>query len=204
MSEKDILLVGSTGTVGAAVAAALRARGHRVLAADYGDPDSPIDITDSASIAAVYRRAGPLDAVVCTVGEVPLKPLLEFTRADVEAAVAGKLASQVDLVLQGLGQVRAGGSFTLISGIMSWLPWHGGIGATIANGGIDAFVVGAAAQLGQDRRINAVSPTIIQESVDRLGSNPLPGHHPVAAARVAEAFLRSVEGLETGKVFAVG
>jgi NAD(P)-dependent dehydrogenase (short-subunit alcohol dehydrogenase family) len=197
-----VFQIGTSGTVGTAVAAAIRERGHDLLTADYAAGE--IDITDTASIAAAWARVGAVDAVVCTVGVVPLKPLAEWTRADVDAAVAGKLSSQIDVVLQGMAYVRPRGSFTLISGIMSRMPWHGGIGATIVDGGIDAFVMGAAAELGQDRRINAISPTILAESVAALGYNALPGHKPVPAADVAGAYLRSIEGIETGKVFILG
>jgi NADP-dependent 3-hydroxy acid dehydrogenase YdfG len=199
-----ILLIGSVGTVGSAVETMLLGRGHEVITANFEEGDLRVDITDSASIAAVYKTVGRVDSVVCTVGSVPLMPLSRTSKADIEAALAGKLSSQVDIVLQGQEYVNPKGSFTLISGIMSRIPWAGGIGATIADGGIDAFVIGAAAELGQDRRINAVSPTIIAESVAKLGVNPLPGHEPVAAAKVAEAFVRSIEGIETGKVFIVG
>ncbi len=199
-----ILQFGSTGTVGTAVLAALHDLQHDVIAANLEEGDLRVDITKSSSIARVYNSVGRVDAVVCTVGVVPLKPLAQTTKADVDEAVAGKLCAQIDIVLQGLEYVNPGGSFTLISGIMSRVPWPGGIGATIVDGGLDAFVMGAAAELGQDRRINAVSPTIIAESVAKIGVNLLPGHEPVPAAKVAAAFVRSVAGIESGKVFTVG
>jgi len=198
-----ILQFGSMGTVGAAVLTALRELEHNVIAANFEEGDLRIDITKSSSIAGVYSAVGNVDAVVCTVGVVPLKPLSQTTKADVDDAVAGKLSAQIDIVLQGLEYLNPRGSFTLISGIMSRVPWPGGIGATIVDSGLDAFVMGAAAELGQDRRINAVSPTIIAESVAKIGVNLLPGHEPVPAANVAAAFVRSVAGIESGKVFTV-
>jgi len=204
VSARRIFQIGTSGTIGKAVAEAIRARGHELVSADRDEGPLRIDITDTASIAAAWAAVGAVDAVVCTVGVVPLKPLAEWRRADIDEAVAGKLASQIDIVLQGMAHVRTGGSFTLISGIMSRMPWHGGIGATIVDGGIDAFVMGAAAEIGKDRRINAISPTIVQESVDLIGRNLLPGHRPVPAAEVAGAYLRAIEGIETGKVFILG
>lgn len=201
---KKVLLIGASGTVGSAVLAMLQARGHEVVITDFEQGDLRVDITDSASIAAVYAAAGEVDAVACTVGVVPLLPLHQTTLAHVDQAIRGKLTSQIDIVLQGLNHVREGGSFTLISGIMSQVPWLGGIGASIVDGGIEAFVIGAAPELGRDRRINAISPTILQESIDRIGQNPLPGHRAVPASEVAAAYLRSIEGIETGKTFCVG
>ncbi|MCW5951265.1 MAG: short chain dehydrogenase [Propionibacteriaceae bacterium] len=202
-----VLLVGSTGTIGSAVVATLAEAGHDLITADYQPTGSslPIDITDSASIANLYRRTGPIDAVVCTVGQLDLAPLPELTRNHVANSITWKLLSQVDLVLQGLNHVRERGSFTLVSGIMSRIPWRGGASAAVTNGGIDGFVVSLAAELDRDRRINSVSPSIVQESIDALGGrNPLPGHRPVTANEVALAFLRSVEGIETGQTFTVG
>lgn len=202
--QKRVFLIGTSGTVGSAVLKMLLERGHDVVSADFEQEERHIDITDSASIANAYAQVGEVDAVACTVGVVPLLPLQETTRAHVDEAIRGKLSSQIDIVLQGLAHVREGGSFTLISGIMSRMPWRGGIGASIVDGGIEAFVVGAAAELGRDRRINAISPTIVQESVDKIGTNLLPGHQPVPALKVAGAYLRSIEGIETGQTFLVG
>lgn len=196
-----ILQVGSTGTIGISVAAALTARGHDLVVADFPS----IDLTEPASVADLWRRVGAVDALVCTVGTLELAPLHDLGLAQVESSVRGKLLSQVDLVLQGLPHLRVPGSVTLVSGIMSRIPWAGGVTAAIANGGIDAFVRAVAAELRDGRRINAVSPSIVQESIDALGGdNPLPGHEPVTAAQVALAFVRSVEGIESGTTFRVG
>ena len=208
IATKRVFLIGTSGTVGSAVLHMLRERGHEVATADFdADPEKGelrIDITDTASIAAAYAAVGAIDAVACTVGVVPLLPLHDTTLAHIDEAIRGKLSSQIDIVLQGLPHVREGGSFTLISGIMSHMPWLGGIGASIVDGGIEAFVIGAAAEIGRDRRINAISPTILQESVDKIGTNLLPGHQPVPASHVAGAYLRSIEGIETGQTFPVG
>ncbi len=202
---KKVLLIGAKGTVGSAVLEALKERGHDLVIADYSSEELPVDLTDHASIMRVYARAGKVDAVVSTVGDLEMADLADLTLEQVEASQSNKLLGQVDLVLQGLSHVRSGGSFTVISGIMSEIPWRGGITAALANGGLDAFVRAVAAELTGDRRINSVSPSILVESIDKLGGvNPLPGHHPVPASLVAEAFIRSVEGIETGQTFRVG
>src|SRR5262245_21667927 len=104
-----ILLVGSLGTVGSAVDAALRARGHELVVANLEAGPLRIDITDTRSITRAYETSGEVDAVVCTVGVVPLKPLSQTTKADIDEAVADKLSSQIDLVLQGQRYVRPKG-----------------------------------------------------------------------------------------------
>jgi len=101
-----ILQFGSTGTVGSAVLKAFEELDFDVVAFNLEEGKQRVDITDSDSISAVYESVGEVDAVVCTVGVVPLKPLAEMTKADVTEAINGKLSSQVDLVLQGLKFVR--------------------------------------------------------------------------------------------------
>ena len=45
-----------------------------------------------------------------------------------------------------------------------------------------------------------MSPTVFIESLDRYG-DVFPAYPPVDLADVARAYLRSVEGSETGKIF---
>jgi NAD(P)-dependent dehydrogenase (short-subunit alcohol dehydrogenase family) len=198
-----IVLVGTSGTVGRAVNQALVGLGHDVVGADFEADGIFVDVTDSASIGSMYEQVGEVDAVVCTVGMLAFAPIEELTKQVVEEAIRGKLTSQVDLVLQGQRYVRPRGSFTITTGIMSRIPWLTGVGASVANGGLDGFILGAAAELAGDRRINGVSPSIVAETVEHYGYNMLPGHEPVPVARVANAFVRSISGIETGKVFIV-
>ncbi len=204
-----VLIIGVTGTVGAAVHEVLAEAGHDLVTADFnaapGVADHRIDITDPASVAAVLAAAGEIDAVAVTVGELALAPLPQLELGAISTSIAGKLTSQIDVALQSLATLRRGGSITLVSGIMSRIPWRGGISAAVVNGGLDAFVVAMAAELDLDRRINSVSPSILQESIEKLGGpNPLPGHVPIPARLVAENYLRSISGIETGKTFTVG
>jgi hypothetical protein len=44
-----------------------------------------------------------------------------------------------------------------------------------------------------------------EESILKYGgTNPLPGHMPISAELVAQTYLRSIAGIETGKTFTVG
>ncbi|MFC5338851.1 short chain dehydrogenase [Leucobacter denitrificans] len=204
-----VLLIGVTGTVGSAVREVLTEAGYELVTADFneapGIADHHIDITDSASIAKVLAAAGEIDAVAVTVGELELAQLPDLELSAITSSISSKLTSQIDVALQSLATLKPGGSITLVSGIMSRIPWRGGITAAVVNGGLDAFVVAMAAELNLDRRINSVSPSILQESIDKLGGpNPLPGHTPIPARLVAEHYLRSIAGIESGKTFTVG
>jgi hypothetical protein len=51
-------------------------------------------------------------------------------------------------------------------------------------------------------RINAVSPTVFEESMGAFGPF-FRGHDPVPVARAARAFSRSIEGSENGQTYRV-
>ncbi len=196
-----VLLIGSTGTVGSAVADALNER-HTVVGVSRSS-ETQVDLTDSASIGRMYRNVGQVDAVVCAAGGAPFVPLGEATGEHFAQGFANKLGGQINLVLHGLDYITDGGSFTLITGILASAPVRAGSISATANGGLHSFVTSAAAELPRGLRINAVSPNVVEESLPKYGTF-FPGFRPVPVAQVAEAFVRSVEGVETGKNFRVG
>lgn len=195
----NILLTGATGTLGRALHATLRERGHRVLTVGRTSGDLRYDLTDPDRITALYEAAGPLDAVVSAAGSVPYKPLSEMTPADWHSAFTGKVLSQIELVRQGLSHVAERGSFTLITGIPAREPVRTGSAASLANGAVESFVRAAAVEIAP-QRINAVSPNVFTESLPDFGAT-FPGQGSVALADVARAYVRSVEGAQTGRVY---
>jgi NAD(P)-dependent dehydrogenase (short-subunit alcohol dehydrogenase family) len=194
-----ILLIGATGTLGTAVHKTLAARGHDVVTVGRTGGDLRYDITDPAQIAELYERAGRLDAVVGTAGDVPWKPVTELTPDDYLAGFRGKVLSQIELVRQGIPYVAERGSFTLITGVLAREPVPTGAAAALANGALEAFVRAAAIEIAP-RRVNAVSPTVFTEALADYGDF-FPGMPPVDLATVAQAYVRSVEGAQTGQVY---
>ncbi|WP_422804651.1 hypothetical protein [Streptomyces noursei] len=95
----------------------------------------------------------------------------------------------------------AGGTFTLITGILAGEPIPTGTAAFLANGAVEAFVRADAIEIAP-QRINAVSPNVFPESPDAYGDF-FPGMGSVPVADVARAYVRSVEGNRTGQVYAV-
>ncbi|XVX21365.1 short chain dehydrogenase [Actinomycetota bacterium] len=157
-----------------------------------------IDLSDPGSIDAAYASAGALDAVVCTAGNVSFKSLAELTREDLLASFTDKALGQIELVRRGLPHVAETGSFTLTSGITARSAVLDGTAASMAAGAIESFVVAAAPELAP-RRITAISPTVLSESAEAYDSY-FPGYEPVPAEQVARAYVRAVEGRETGRV----
>ena len=197
-----VLLIGSTGRLGAAVHDALRER-HEVITASRSGGELTVDITDPDAIAAMYEQVGRVDAVACAAGSVPYRPLRELTPDDLRQGIGDKLLGQVELVRQGAGHVADDGSFTLITGVLARSPIPTGTIASLVNGALESFVKAAAIELPARQRINAVSPTVFTEALDAYGSS-FPGFLPVPLSDVAATFVRSIEGAQTGQVFELG
>lgn len=197
-----ILHVGSTGTIGTAAGRALRERGHDVLDAHRNSADLPVDITDPASVTRLVEAVGEVDALVSTAGTTPFG---DWDDQDREAWLSGlhnKLLGQVELVRQGTGIVREGGSFTLITGILSREPIRGASVGAAVNAALEAWVRSSAGELWGRYRINAVSPTVLTESREKYAA-VFPGFPLVDGADVGQAYVRSVESMETGQVYAL-
>lgn len=197
-----IILVGAEGDIGRVAYEALSKR-HDVIKVGRTRGDIRVDMADRASVDALYAKTGPVDAVVCTAGDVHFAGLTEQTSESMADSLRQKVMGQVNLVLAGLPHVRDGGSFTLTSGILDRDPIPMGSAAAMANGALGGFVVGTAIEMPRGLRINVVSPGLLDVSVPRYGQW-FPGHMPVASERVGQAYVKSVDGKVTGQVISVG
>lgn len=194
-----VLVIGAGGQVGSAAVVALSGR-HEVIG--VGRSTVPgVDTTDPASIRALFEAVGPVGAVIVAAGTVPFRPVVDLTREDYMAAFKGKVLSQLDVVRIGVRFVKDGGSFTLTSGITAREPVPGGAAAALANGALESFVIAAATELPRGIRINAVSPTVLEGSEEFYDA--FPGFSHIAPAAVGRAFLKSVDGVQTGQVYAL-
>jgi len=196
-----IIVVGATGVLGKAVVAELETR-HEVVSVSHSQSDTRVDITDLSSIKDMFKSIGPFDSLVSTTGTVHFGQLEEITQAQWQLGLHDKLMGQVNLVTEGLKHIRDNGSFTLTTGILSKDPIRFGTAATLVNCAIEGFVVSSALEMPRGIRINAVSPTILEESVEAFGPYFM-GFDPVPAATAALGFAKSVEGLRTGEVFEI-
>lgn len=196
-----ILLIGASGTVGRAVAQELHQ--HEIIRAGRTSGDVHVDITSDESVAALFEKTGTVDAIVATTGNLFFGPLEKMTTQDFSVGLQDKLLGQVRLALVGQHYLREGGSITLTSGIVGQEPIAQGVNATTVNAALEGFVKAAACELKRGQRINVVSPTMLSESQEAYGPF-FPGFESVPAARVALAYRRSIEGVQTGRVYTVG
>jgi NAD(P)-dependent dehydrogenase (short-subunit alcohol dehydrogenase family) len=196
-----ILVVGATGTIGRFVTTALSER-HEIVKAGSKSGDVQVDIKESGSIRKLFETVGKVDAVVSAVGKVHFGEFAKMTETEIGIGLKDKLMGQVNLVLIGRDYVNDGGSFTLTSGVLSHDPIRLGVGASLVNGAIDSFVRAAAIEMPRGIRINSISPGVLEESLPSYGPY-FRGHDAVPGKRVANAYVKSVEGLLTGQVIHV-
>ena len=196
-----IVIIGGSGTIGQAVANELSPR-HEIIIAAKSKGEVLVDISDPVSIDSMYHKISKIDAVIATTGKVHFAPIDAFTPEDWDLGLNNKLMGQVNLVTLGMRYLNDGGSFTLTSGILNRDPIRLGSSASMVNGALDGFVKSAALELPRGLRINIVSPTVLQESMDKY-SDFFRGFEPVPVARVALAYTKSVEGRQTGQVYCV-
>ncbi|PHQ85233.1 MAG: short chain dehydrogenase [Thalassobium sp.] len=196
-----IIIIGATGAVGKTAVQALSAR-HDIITAGRSSGDINVDLEDCASIQAMYDHVGKVDAVVCATGHGHFGPVADMTPAQCMIGINAKAMAQISLVLEGIGHVSDGGSFTLTSGVLNRDPIRGGAAAAAANGAIDGFVRGAAVDMPRGLRINAVSPEVLEASRAKYDGF-FRGHTHVSDEAVALAYSKAVEGCLTGQVFIV-
>jgi NAD(P)-dependent dehydrogenase (short-subunit alcohol dehydrogenase family) len=197
-----IVVIGATGTLGRAVSAALKAR-HEVIEVGASRGEHHVDATNLPSVERLFHDIGRVDAVVTTMGKTHFGPFRDMTADQFWIGLRDKLMGQVNVVLAAQHHLNDGGSFTLTGGILADEPIREGINATTVNLALEGFVRGAAIELPRGIRINLVSPTVLEESMDAYGAY-FRGFEPVSAQRAALAYCRSVEGAQTGQVYRVG
>ncbi len=196
-----IIVVGASGTIGKAVVSELKSR-HEIVQVGHTHGDVTMDLASPDSIHTMFQEVGKVDAVISAAGQVHFGPLETLTEKEFAVGIRSKLMGQINLVLIGRDFLNDGGSFTLTSGVLSQDPIVAGCAASMANAGIEGFVLGASIEMPRGLRINAVCPEVLEESMERIGSF-FRGHVPVPASKVALAYSKSVEGRLNGKVFTV-
>jgi NAD(P)-dependent dehydrogenase (short-subunit alcohol dehydrogenase family) len=191
------LVVGSTGLIGSYVAKTLSK--HGTVIGVSRTTQISVDVKDPASIKAMYEKVGKVDAVASCIGKVAFKPVAELTYEDYLMGLKDKALGQVELVRAGIDFLNDGGSFTLMTGVLARDPIPAGSVAALANGAIESFTLAAAIDLPRGIRINTVSPNVLVEATSYHAS--FPGFHQVTAQSVADAYVKSILGKQTGQIY---
>lgn len=192
-----IIIVGASGTMGTYLSSAFE-KEHEVVRADRNGADVQVDITSPESIEEMYKKVGAFDAVISTAGPTFVGPWNKLTDKEFRQGVEGKMMGQINLVLIGQHYINPKGSFSLITGELTHHPQRNFANASAANGAVEGFVRAAAIELQNGIRINAVSPTVIENSPQYFPY--FPGDIPVTMKQLEFGFRKSVFGASTGQV----
>jgi NAD(P)-dependent dehydrogenase (short-subunit alcohol dehydrogenase family) len=196
-TKKRIIILGASGTMGSYLATAFE-KEHEVVRVASKSGDYQVDITSTGSIEKFFREAGEFDALVSTAGPTFVGPWSKLTDIAFRKGVEGKMMGQINLVLIGQHYIRSKGSFTLISGALTYEPQMNFANASAANGAVEGFVRAAAIELDKGIRINAVSPTVIENSPEYFPY--FPGEIPTTMKQLEYGFRKSVFGANTGQI----
>ena len=193
-----IIIVGASGTMGKHLTSAFEKENEVITAASSEGCDVRVDITSTDSIEKMYKQVGAFDALISTAGPTFVGPWKKLTDAEFRIGIEGKLMGQINLVLIGQNYINPKGSFSLITGALTHDPQLRFANASAANGALEAFVRAAAIELENGIRINAVSPTVIENSPQYFPY--FPGDIPVTMHQLEFGFRKSVFGANTGQI----
>ncbi|MBK8702257.1 MAG: short chain dehydrogenase [Saprospiraceae bacterium] len=195
--KKRIIIIGALGTMGKYLAEAFEHE-HEIVRVATKSGEYQVDITSANSIEEFYKKVGEFDALVSTAGPTFVGPWESLNDKEFRKGVEGKMMGQINLVLIGQHYIKSKGSFTLISGALTYEPQLNFANASAANGAIEGFVRAAAIELDRGIRINAVSPTVIENSPQYFPY--FPGEIPVTMKQLEYGFRKSIFGANTGEV----
>lgn len=195
-----IIVIGASGIIGSSIVGALE-KSHQIIKVGHKSGDIQANIKDPASIEEMYKKITSFDALICAAGDGYFGPLSSMTEANFRISVEGKFMSQVSLVLIGQKYISPKGSFTLTSGSLANDPVPFATSVSAVNSAIDGFVRGAAIELENGIRINSVAPGVVEASPAYFPY--FPGHIPATMHQVAQAYVRSALGAQTGQTYTV-
>lgn len=189
-----VVVVGSTGTIGSAVAAALSDAGHEVIGATRTG-DIKVNLSDQESIKSMYSKIGTVDAVVCCAGRSNFGPLADLTDEDFAVTLAERVMGQVNLVRFGMDHVSDNGVFVLTTGGLGTFGEAESSPTGLANMAVEGFVRCAAYDLARGIRITAVKPPWITQTAIEYGVST---EGSITADEAARAYVAMITGQETG------
>lgn len=197
-TKKKIIIVGASGTMGQYLANILEKENHEIIRASKTSGDIQVDTISAKSIQEMFEKVGEFNALISTAGPTFVGPWKNLNDQTFRTGVEGKMMGQINLVLIGQQYIKPKGSFTLITGALTHEPQRNFSNASAANGAVEGFVRAAAIELENGIRINAVSPTVIENSPQYFPY--FPGEIPTTMKQLEFGFKKSVFGAVTGQI----
>ena len=220
-TERDVVVTGGTGALGAAVVALLLERGavchipvfdaaERTRAAFVDHPNvrfsDTVDLTDEAQVAAFYATVGDLSASIHIAGGFAMAPVAETSLADFRAQLDINLITAFlccrEAIKRQSAAGQSGGRLVNVAARPALEPRTGaGMAAYTASKAAVAAMTQAIAEevAGRDIWVNAVVPSILDTPANRAA---MPDADHAAWPKVADvaqtiAFLASPQNTTT-------
>jgi 3-oxoacyl-[acyl-carrier protein] reductase len=227
------LVLGATGSIGAAVARRLHHAGHTVflagrnpqtlaaLATELGAPSMVVEATDAAAVDAAVNatveHGGRIDGAFNGVGSLLLKAAHHTRDEEFAAVMATHVNSSFFLLRACVRRMEAGGSIVLVSSAAARIGLANHEAIAAAKGAVEGLALSAAATYAaRGIRINVVAPGLVRSGItERIFSSEaaLKGSvamHPLGragepddVARAAVFFLDGDNSWITGQVLGV-
>ena len=174
LKGKTVVVVGGSSGIGLATAELAKTEGATVIIASrpgdrlrnaaqrLGVRAIEADVTDDASVAALFSACGRVDHVVVTAAQLRAGPFRQQSMADARATMESKFWGAWRVARA--ADIAPGGSLTLVSGFLSVRPRPGAAIVGAANGALEALARSLALDLAPGR-VNAVSPGIVDTPI---------------------------------------
>ncbi len=161
------LVIAASSGIGQATVRLLKEAGNSVFTTARDDkkitPDVMLDATDFDAVGAVFKQAGDIDGVVNCSGSLLLKSAHLTSKEQYHSVIDASLTTAFATVRAAGKHMSKGGAVVLVSSAaaMEGLANHEAIAA--AKAGILGLTLSAAATYaGQNLRVNAVAPGLIE------------------------------------------
>lgn len=175
-SARETVVIGAASGIGWATARALAAQGDRVTladrnvdgardrAAELGDPHTGahVEVTDEASVQALFQQTGPLDVVVNCAGFSTVGMITDLAAEDFRGVVDVCLNGAFIVAKHAGRALREGGALVSISSLNGRQPAAGMSAYCAAKAGLSMLTQVAALEWGpRGIRVNAVAPGFV-------------------------------------------
>ena len=212
LDGRRVLLTGASGGIGLATARTLHARGATVVAtarraevlaeleAELGDRVEvlPADLADPGDLAALPRRAGAVDVLVCNAALPASGRLTDFSRTDVDRALDVNLRAPLQLARELAPPMveRGAGQLVFVSSLSGKLASPGSALYSATKFGLRGMAHGLREDLaGTGVGVTVVYPGFIRDSgmFHESGTKLPPWVGTRTAEQVAEGLARGIE-----------
>ncbi len=174
LEGRRVVVVGGTSGMGLGVARAAAAAGAEVVAAsrrpvDEGGLGTGItaavaDVTDEATVRALFEEHGPVDHLVVTASPGGRGPFLDQDVAAARSALDGKVLGTWACARYAAPSMAPGGSITFLSGGMAVRPASGSAVMSAAFAAVEALGRALALELGPIR-VNTIRPGLVDSAM---------------------------------------